>query len=133
MEGRRGVKRILGLIYEETQSVLEVFLENVIRDAITYTDHAKRKTGLQFPVGRTNRLLRCDRSSGPKGGDSIRLVENRICRMMKSDLQGDRRPESVLQHLQRAGEARVPGPLAAAAHPDQGRGSCHLLLPQQQL
>jgi histone H4 len=40
---RRGVKRISGLIYEET-SVLKVFLENVIRDAVTYTEHAKRKT-----------------------------------------------------------------------------------------
>ncbi|KAM4579109.1 LOW QUALITY PROTEIN: uncharacterized protein V3H82_008379 [Fundulus diaphanus] len=34
---RGGVKRISGLIYEETRSVLKVFLENVIRDA-------KRKT-----------------------------------------------------------------------------------------
>lgn len=38
-----GVKRISGLIYEETFSVLKVFLENVIRDAVTYTEHAKRK------------------------------------------------------------------------------------------
>ena len=41
---RGGVKRISGLIYEETRGVLKVFLENVIRDAITYTKHAKRKT-----------------------------------------------------------------------------------------
>ncbi|XP_026633227.1 histone H4-like [Microtus ochrogaster] len=39
-----GVKRISGLIYEETRGVLKVFLENVIRDAVTYTEHAKRKT-----------------------------------------------------------------------------------------
>ncbi|KAH7941864.1 hypothetical protein HPB49_018051 [Dermacentor silvarum] len=32
---RGGVKRISGLIYEETRGVLEVFLENVIRDAVT--------------------------------------------------------------------------------------------------
>ena len=32
------------LIYEETRGVLKVFLENVIRDAVTYTEHAKRKT-----------------------------------------------------------------------------------------
>ncbi|KAM6065057.1 LOW QUALITY PROTEIN: histone H4-like [Theristicus caerulescens] len=38
---RGGVKCISGLIYEETHSVLKVFLEN---DAITYTKHAKRKT-----------------------------------------------------------------------------------------
>nr|XP_026263498.1 histone H3 [Urocitellus parryii] len=36
--------RISGLIYEETRGVLKVFLENVIRDAVTYTEHAKRKT-----------------------------------------------------------------------------------------
>jgi histone H4 len=34
---RGGVKRISGLIYEETRSVLKVFLENVIRAAVTYT------------------------------------------------------------------------------------------------
>ena len=39
---RGGVKRISGLIYEETRGVLKVFLENVIRDAVTYTEHAKR-------------------------------------------------------------------------------------------
>ncbi|XP_020310196.1 histone H4-like [Oncorhynchus kisutch] len=39
-----GVKRISGLIYEETRLVLKVFLKNVIHDAITYTEHAKRKT-----------------------------------------------------------------------------------------
>ena len=41
---RGGVKRISGLIYEETRGVLKVFLENVIRDAVTYTEHAKRRT-----------------------------------------------------------------------------------------
>ena len=32
----------LGVVF--TISFLEVFLENVIRDAVTYTEHAKRKT-----------------------------------------------------------------------------------------
>ncbi|KAI1731691.1 centromere kinetochore component CENP-T histone fold domain-containing protein [Ditylenchus destructor] len=41
---RGGVKRISGLIYEETRIVLKGFLEHVIRDAVTYTEHAKRKT-----------------------------------------------------------------------------------------
>ncbi|XP_043912927.1 histone H4-like [Protopterus annectens] len=42
---RRGcVKRLSGLIYKETRGVLKVFLENVIHDAVTYTEHAKRKT-----------------------------------------------------------------------------------------
>ena len=41
---RGGVKRISSLIYDETRSVLKGFLENVIRDSVTYTEHAKRKT-----------------------------------------------------------------------------------------
>ncbi|KAI0245933.1 histone-fold-containing protein, partial [Lactifluus subvellereus] len=41
---RGGVKRISGLIYEETRGVFKIFLENVIRDSVTYTEHAKRKT-----------------------------------------------------------------------------------------
>lgn len=41
---RGGVKRISGLIYEETRTVLKSFLENVVRDAVTYTEHARRKT-----------------------------------------------------------------------------------------
>jgi histone H4 len=41
---RGGVKRISGLNYEETRGVLKVFLENIIRDSVTYTEHARRKT-----------------------------------------------------------------------------------------
>lgn len=41
---RGGVKRIAGTVYEETRGVLKVFLEDTIRDTITYMDHAKRKT-----------------------------------------------------------------------------------------
>ncbi|XP_074810119.1 histone H4-like [Natator depressus] len=37
-------KHISDLIYEETRGVLKVFLENVIRDAVTYTEHGKQKT-----------------------------------------------------------------------------------------
>jgi len=40
---RGGVKRISGLIYDETRNVLKSFLENVVRDTVTYTEHAKRK------------------------------------------------------------------------------------------
>lgn len=47
---RGGVKRISGLIYEETRAVLKEFLENVVRDAVTYTDHARRKTVTAFDV-----------------------------------------------------------------------------------
>lgn len=41
---RGGVKRMSGLIYEETRGVLKSFLENIIRDAVTYCDHGHRKT-----------------------------------------------------------------------------------------
>jgi histone H4 len=37
---RGGVKRISGLIYEETRGIFIVFLENFIRDALTYAEHA---------------------------------------------------------------------------------------------
>ena len=38
------MKRISGLMYDETRGVLKVFLENVIRDTIAYTEYARRKT-----------------------------------------------------------------------------------------
>merc|ERR1712195_353773 len=41
---RGGVKRISSLIYDETRVVLRNFLENVIKDSVCYTEHAKRKT-----------------------------------------------------------------------------------------
>ncbi len=41
---RGGVKRISGKIYEETRGVLKYFLDTVLRDAVTYTEHANRKT-----------------------------------------------------------------------------------------
>jgi histone H4 len=47
---RGGVKRISNTIYEETRGVLKVFLENVIRDAVTYTEHARRKTVTSMDV-----------------------------------------------------------------------------------
>ena len=39
-----GVKRISGMMYEETRSVLKSFIENVLRDSVTFTEHARRKT-----------------------------------------------------------------------------------------
>ena len=47
---RGGVKRISGVIYEETRGVLKVFLENIIRDAVCYTEHGKRKTVNTFDI-----------------------------------------------------------------------------------
>lgn len=67
------MKRISGLIYEETRGVLKIFLENVghsaltthreltylhhyqvIRDSVTYTEHAKRS--LLFAIVESNCL-----------------------------------------------------------------------------
>ena len=41
---RGGVKRISSDIYGYTRDVLSSFLGAVVRDAVTYTEHAKRKT-----------------------------------------------------------------------------------------
>ncbi|CAL9762089.1 unnamed protein product [Musa acuminata subsp. burmannicoides] len=44
---RRSIRQppfISGLIYEETRGALKIFVENVIRDGVTYTEHARRKT-----------------------------------------------------------------------------------------
>merc|ERR1712031_23591 len=41
---RGGVKRISGMIYDEVRQVLKSFLESVVRDSVTYTEHAQRKT-----------------------------------------------------------------------------------------
>lgn len=32
--------------YEETRGVLKIFLENVIRDSVTYTEHVRRRLAL---------------------------------------------------------------------------------------
>ncbi|XP_044531177.1 uncharacterized protein LOC123246331 [Gracilinanus agilis] len=83
---RGGVKRISGLIYEETRGVLKVFLENVIRDAVTYTEHAKRKTVTAMDVvyalkrqGRTlygfGGLCLCSILSYEKGPEAQRKAE----------------------------------------------------------
>ena len=44
------MKHISGLIYKETRGILKIFLENMIRDAVTYTKHARRKTVMAMDV-----------------------------------------------------------------------------------
>jgi histone H3/H4 len=44
------IAHIAAVIYEETRGVLKTFLESVIRDAVTYTEHAKRKTVTSLDV-----------------------------------------------------------------------------------
>jgi histone H4 len=41
---RGEVKRISGLVYEDTRGVIRVWLENLIRDVVTYAEHARRPT-----------------------------------------------------------------------------------------
>ena len=41
---RGGVKRISSFIYDDARAVLKNFLESVIKDSVTYTEHARRKT-----------------------------------------------------------------------------------------
>jgi histone H4 len=41
---RGGVKRISSFIYDDSRQVLKNFLENVVKDAVTYCEHARRKT-----------------------------------------------------------------------------------------
>ena len=66
---RGGVKRISAMIYEETRGVLKTFLESVIRDAVTYTEHVSffpailqarpnRKTGQEKDCHLSRRCLR---------------------------------------------------------------------------
>lgn len=50
MARRGGVKRLSVTIYEESRGVLKVFLENIIRDTITITEHARRNTVMKNDV-----------------------------------------------------------------------------------
>ena len=47
---RGGVKRLSGLVYEDMRSVLKKFLEKIIRDTVTYTEHAGRKTVMPVDI-----------------------------------------------------------------------------------
>ena len=53
-------------MYEETRGVLRVFLENVIRDTVVYTEHARRKTVTALDV--VYSLKRQDRTLYGFGG-----------------------------------------------------------------
>lgn len=41
---RGGVKRINSLIYDDARNALRKFLFDIIRDGVTYAEHARRKT-----------------------------------------------------------------------------------------
>ncbi|EDV94030.1 GH23358 [Drosophila grimshawi] len=65
---RDGVKRISGLhLMKETRGVLKVFLENVIRDAVTYTEQCQEE-GRSLPWMLSMRLKRQGRTLYGFGG-----------------------------------------------------------------
>ncbi|XP_049542522.1 uncharacterized protein LOC125955429 [Anopheles darlingi] len=120
---RGGVKRISGLIYEETRGVLKVFLENVIRDAVTYTEHAKRKTVTAMDVvyalkrqGRTlygfggwQRLswqLPPGRGKGGKGLGKGGAKRHR--KVLRDNIQGITKP-AIRRLARRGGVKRISG------------------------
>merc|ERR1719218_317525 len=63
---RGGVKRVSGLIYENARKVMKQFLEKTVKDAVTYTEHAKRKTVTALDV--VNALKRNGRTIYGFGG-----------------------------------------------------------------
>ncbi|KAL3105513.1 hypothetical protein niasHT_026947 [Heterodera trifolii] len=76
---RGGVKRISGLIYEENRSVLKVFLENVIRDAVICIFHARaerqasclgQKESIKCELN-GGRLCICGMKTAGEGGRTI--------------------------------------------------------------
>ncbi|KAF8376472.1 hypothetical protein PRIPAC_82901, partial [Pristionchus pacificus] len=116
---RGGVKRISGLIYEETRGVLKVFLENVIRDAVTYCEHAKRKTVTAMDVvyalkrqGRTlygfvDLIRRYQKSTELL---IRKLPFQRLVREIAQDFKTDLRfQSSAVMALQEAAEAYLVG------------------------
>jgi histone H4 len=85
---RGGTKRISGLIYEETRGTLKDFLQNTIKDAVIYTEHARRKTVTALDV--VHALKRQGRTLCGFGGGNKEYVEeyvNRILSMKWEDLE----------------------------------------------
>ncbi|CAL8264650.1 unnamed protein product [Gadus morhua 'NCC'] len=120
---RGGVKRISGLIYEETRGVLKVFLENVIRDAVTYTEHAKRKTvtamDVVYALKRQGRTLSkifsvtlsfCIKMSGRgKGGKGLgKGGAKRHRKVLRDNIQGITKP-AIRRLARRGGVKRISG------------------------
>ncbi|XP_053511837.1 uncharacterized protein LOC119035243 [Artibeus jamaicensis] len=116
---RGGVKRISGLIYEETRGVLKVFLENVIRDAVTYTEHAKRKTVTAMDVvyalkrqGRTLygfggvAVIMSGRGKGGKGLGKGGAKRHR--KVLRDNIQGITKP-AIRRLARRGGVKRISG------------------------
>ncbi|XP_046868835.1 uncharacterized protein LOC6653538 [Drosophila willistoni] len=113
---RGGVKRISGLIYEETRGVLKVFLENVIRDAVTYTEHAKRKTVTAMDVvyalkrqGRTLYGFEIKMTGRGKGGKGLgKGGAKRHRKVLRDNIQGITKP-AIRRLARRGGVKRISG------------------------
>ncbi|XP_053960378.1 uncharacterized protein LOC128864646 [Anastrepha ludens] len=116
---RGGVKRISGLIYEETRGVLKVFLENVIRDAVTYTEHAKRKTvtamDVVYALKRQGRTLygansKYQKMTGRgKGGKGLgKGGAKRHRKVLRDNIQGITKP-AIRRLARRGGVKRISG------------------------
>ncbi|ODM88561.1 Histone H2B.3, partial [Orchesella cincta] len=87
---RGGVKRISGLIYEETRGVLKVFL----RTAVTYTEHAKRKTVTAMDVKKAPAhpssnamVIEAITKLSEKGGSSLQAIKKYIADVHKVDVE----------------------------------------------
>ncbi|XP_049542520.1 histone H4-like [Stomoxys calcitrans] len=103
---RGGVKRISGLIYEETRGVLKVFLENVIRDAVTYTEHAKRKTVTAMDVVYALKRQMTGRGKGGKGLGKGGAKRHR--KVLRDNIQGITKP-AIRRLARRGGVKRISG------------------------
>ncbi|XP_059302094.1 uncharacterized protein LOC132054029 [Lycium ferocissimum] len=117
---RGGVKRISGLIYEETRGVLKIFLENVIRDAVTYTEHARRKTvtamDVVYALKRQGRTLygfggnfSLKMSGRGKGGKGLgKGGAKRHRKVLRDNIQGITKP-AIRRLARRGGVKRISG------------------------
>lgn len=67
------------VIYEETRGVLKTFLEGVIRDAVTYTEHAKRKTVTSLDVVYALKRQGRKSSASPSIRNNILIIIQALC------------------------------------------------------
>jgi histone H4 len=86
---RGGVKRISGLIYEETRGVLKIFLENVIRDSVTYTEHAKRYFLALYPTAECSQICVTVRPSPRSTSCMLSSALDVLCMVSGPDLESE--------------------------------------------
>jgi histone H4 len=90
---RGGVKRISDDTYETAQSAQRIFLELVIRDAVLYTEHARRKTVTTLDI--VYSLKRLGKTLFPTGGvfgrktnsKSIRKQVEKVTKKIEKEAQ----------------------------------------------